>query len=74
MTIAPTTLEPTLLELAQRYDRADDLFKAVRAAHPEASRKQIVLAALSAMIDTCDTDMVATSKLHKFAIENRGDS
>ncbi|PRD43743.1 hypothetical protein C5748_10925 [Phyllobacterium phragmitis] len=65
-------IESTLLRLAHHYEKANDLFKAVRKAHPEASRKQIVLAALSAMIDRCETNDTVTKKLHTLAVRERG--
>lgn len=63
----------TLLRLAHHYDNASQLFKAVRKRHPDARKKDIVLAALSTMIEQAESNAYAARNLHKMAIEARGD-
>lgn len=72
MTDGPYQIGITLLRLVHHHGDADDLFKAVRKAHPDAKKKDIVLAAFGLMIDQSQTDDVATRKLHAMAIQNRG--
>ena len=62
----------TLARLVHHYQDADALFQAVREEHPDVGKKQIVLAALSVMIDQSQTDEIASRKLHKMAMEKRG--
>lgn len=64
----------TLLRLVHYYGDADQLFEAVRKQHPGAGKKDIVLAALSVMIDQSQTDEIASRRLHKMAMERRGQS
>jgi hypothetical protein len=67
------SLNATLLRLTHHYSDAKDLFNAVRVEHPEASKKDIVLAALAVMIDQCETDRPAARKLHRLALQRRGE-
>ncbi|WNJ93502.1 hypothetical protein [Bosea sp. 685] len=69
----PYQIGVTLLRLVHSYDNAGDLFKAIRKAHPDAKKKDIVLAALGVMIDQSQTDEIATRKLHAMAMENRAE-
>ncbi len=62
----------TLRRLVHHYSEPQGLFEAVRAAHPEAGKRDIVLAALSVMIDQSQTYLVASRLLHQMAMERRG--
>ncbi|AMJ59782.1 hypothetical protein [Bosea sp. PAMC 26642] len=73
MTDSPYQIGITLLRLVHSYADAEELFKAARHAHPNAKKKDIVLAALGVMIDQSETDQAATKKLHALAIEQRGE-
>ncbi|MGO4741562.1 hypothetical protein AB4099_33985 [Bosea sp. 2KB_26] len=72
MTNGPYAIGLTLRRLVHSYGDAAELLKAVRKAHPEATKKDIILAALGVMIDQSETDEVAAKKLHALAMENRG--
>ncbi|MDR6871799.1 hypothetical protein J2Y55_002812 [Bosea sp. BE125] len=67
------SLNATLLRLTHHYSDAKDLFNAVRTEHPDASKKDIVLAALAMMIDQCETDTRSARKLHQPALHRRGE-
>ena len=62
----------TILRLVHYYGDPAELFEAVRRQHPDAGKKDVVLAALSVMIDQSQTDAVATRRLHKMAMDRRG--
>lgn len=68
----PGLIGATLLRLVHHYGDAEELFAAVRKEHPGAGKKDIVLAALSVMIDQSQTDEVASKRLHQMAMERRG--
>ena len=72
MADGPYQIGVTLIRLVNSHGDADDLFKAVRKAHPDAKKKDIVLAALGVMLDQADNNDAATRKLHAMAMENRG--
>lgn len=71
MATSNADLGSTLLRLSHHYHDEAELFAAVRKAHPTASKKDIVLAALSVMIDHCESDAFASKKLHRLAIAER---
>lgn len=66
------TIGETLFRLVHHYGDAETLFETLRKDHPEAGRKDIVLAALSTMIDQSQTDEIAAKRLHKTAMDRRG--
>ncbi len=69
----PLDLSASLVRLAHRYDDAGMLLDAVRRDHPDASKKEVVLAALAIMIDLAQTDALVARKLHGFALDTRAD-
>ena len=65
-------LERSVARLSFYYTDAEELLAAVRKEHPKASKKTIVLAALSAMIDLAEREPAAAKRLHALAMGNRG--
>lgn len=71
--MARSRLQDTILRLAHHYPDADDLFLAVRKEHSEASKKDIVLAALSIMIEAAGNNDGIARRLHRLAMDHRGE-
>ena len=71
---ASESISETLLRLVNHYWEPEVLFEALRKAHPEAGKKDIVLAALAVMIDQSQTDEAVSRLLHKMAMDRRGHS
>ncbi len=65
-------LSREVARLCAYYTDAKDLLDAVRKSFPKTSKKDIILASFSAMIDLAEHDPAAAKKLHDFAISNRG--
>ncbi|NLH79930.1 MAG: hypothetical protein GX458_03670 [Phyllobacteriaceae bacterium] len=65
-------LEQSVARLSFYYTDAGELLTAIRKEHPKASKKDIVLAALSAMIGLAEHDPAAAKRLHSLAMDNRG--
>ncbi len=64
-------LSRDVARLVPYYVDPKDLLDAVRKEHPDVSKKQIILAAFSAMIELAETDPMAAKRLHHLAISNR---
>ncbi len=72
MNDTPDEISASLVRLVHSYSDADELFNAVRKAHPTARKKDVVIAALSVMIEQAQTDEIATRRLHTMALRKRG--
>ena len=72
MSNSPYEIGRTLTRLVHSAGTPDELFDAVRKAHPEAKKKDIILAAFGVMIDQCEKHGLAADKLHALAMNNRG--
>lgn len=72
MSIGPT-IEETLIVAFQPGVAPKDLLKAVRATHPEATKKEIMLAAFAAMILVAESDVDKARALQDFALKGRAD-
>lgn len=68
---SPYEIGRTLTRLVHNAGSPDELFNAVRKAHPGAKKKDIILAALSVMIDQCEAHGLAAGKLHALVMDNR---
>ncbi|WNJ89128.1 hypothetical protein [Bosea sp. 685] len=67
------SLEGTVLRLAHHYSDPEDLLKAVRKAHPDASKKDIIHAVFATMIDAAGSNDGIARRLHGLAMNHRGD-
>lgn len=67
-----TDLERSVARLSFYYTNARELLAAVRKEQPKASKKDIVLAALSTMINLAECEPAAAKCLHTLAMDNRG--
>ncbi len=67
------SLEGTILRLAHHYQEPEDLWKAVRTVHPEASKKDIVRAVFATMIDAANNSEGIATRLHQVAMAHRAD-
>ncbi len=65
------TIEETLIGAMQPGIAPKDLWNAVRAVHPEATKKEIMLAAFAAMIVLAENDPGGAKALHDFALAGR---
>jgi hypothetical protein len=66
------TLGATLLKLATPGISPKDMLRQARKLHPKASKKDIIRAAFSSLIDAADQDIEKSVALHNFAITERG--
>ena len=66
------TIEETLLRALKPGTRPQALLQAVRAVHPEASKKEIIHAAFVAIIAVAERDPGLALELQNFAIKGRG--
>ncbi len=69
---ASDPIKGTLLGLANPGISPRDLMSAVRKAHPEAKKKEVIRAAFAAMIELSDRQPFTAKQLQDFAISNRG--
>ena len=67
------SIEETLLAKLKPGITPDKLVQAVRAVHPEATKKEIIHAAFAAVIAMAEVDPDRASTLQDFALRNRGD-
>jgi hypothetical protein len=65
-------IRDTLLSLANSANSPRDLMSAVRKAHPDAKKKEVIRAAFAAMIELSDRQPFTAKQLQDFAISNRG--
>ncbi len=65
-------ISQTILRLATPDMKPKKLFKAVRDAHPDASRKEIMRAAFLAVIARSDIDPEGAKQLHDVVMDERG--
>ena len=68
---SPYEIARTLSRLVHNAGTPEELLRAVRKAHPEAKKKEIVLAAFGVMIEQCEAHGMAAGKLHALAMDNR---
>ena len=61
----------TLLRLAEPGLKPKTMFAKVRQEHPEASRKEIILAAFHTIISCADTDLAKARQIQNFALAVR---
>ncbi|AZO82125.1 MULTISPECIES: hypothetical protein [unclassified Bosea (in: a-proteobacteria)] len=66
------SLNGTILKLAHHYTEPAELLKAVRKKHPEASKKDIIHAALRTMIEAAESKEGVAAHLHRLVMDNRG--
>lgn len=66
------TIQETLVQLSAPNVKPSALLKAVKQAHPDASKKEILRAAFACVIDLSDQRPLTAKQLQDFAIENRG--
>lgn len=66
-------IRASLLRLAHHYVDANDLLKSIRKDHPDASKKDIILAALEIMIEAASSDQGFARDLHRLAMDNRAE-
>lgn len=64
-------IRTTLVKAAKPKMSPKDLMKAVRRAHPNASRKDIMHAAFSSVIAIVDKEPAKAAALHEFALKER---
>ena len=67
------TIQETLVQLSAQNVKPGALLKAVKQAHPEASKKEILRAAFACVIDLSEKTPLTAKQLQDFAIQNRGD-
>ena len=72
MANSPTIAETLLSHLVPGASPSQ-LMRAVRAVHPEATKKEIILAALTTMIMLADDDPRRAGELQDFALRSRGE-
>jgi len=65
-------IQLTLLGNARPGITTKELFKIAREAHPDAKKKDIVHAAIGALIAVADSDLERALVLQNFAIRGRG--
>lgn len=65
------SIQGTLLRLSHHYPDAKDLLRAVREAHPDASKKDVTLAALDIIIEAAGSQEGLLRHLHQRA-KNEG--
>lgn len=65
------SIEETLLTKIQPGITPDKLIQAVRAVHPEATKKEIIHAAFAAVIVLAEVDPERARALQDFALRNR---
>ena len=70
--MSKSKIDSTILNLAHRYSDAGDLLRAIRKAHPDVSKKDIIHALLETMIAAAGSDDGLARKLHQAAMDNRG--
>ena len=70
---ASPTIEETLLIHLRPGMAPRDLMKAVRAIHPEATKREIIGAAFSTVILMAEDDPERARELQDFALKARGD-
>lgn len=64
-------LEETIVRVVSEHRDPKTTIQAIRRIHPKASRKQIIRAAFSVMIERSESDAEASRDLQSFAISNR---
>lgn len=67
-------LDGTILKLAHSYRDSEELLKAVRKEHPESSKRDIILAAFNVMIQAAGSGDGIARKLHRMAMDHRGNT
>lgn len=67
------SLEATILRLAHHYREPEDLWKAVRRAHPDASKKDVIHAVFITMIEAASSGEGIAIRLHNIAMNHRAD-
>ena len=65
------SIEATLLQLAKPKMTPNELLKAARKAHPDASKKEIIRAAFHSIITVADSDVDKATLLQSFALQER---
>lgn len=65
------SLSGTIVRLAPHYSEPADLLKAVRERHPEATKKEIMYAALRSMIEAAESKEGVAAQLHRMVMDNR---
>lgn len=70
---ASPTIEETLLVHLRPGISPRDLMQAVRAVHPEATKREIIVAAFSTVILMAEDDPQRARELQNFALRSRGD-
>ena len=65
-------LHATLVELLRPDTTPKQLLKQLEKAHPKASNKEIIRAALGLMISVADSDPAKAAQLQDFALKTRG--
>jgi hypothetical protein len=70
----PPTIAETLLTRMRDGITPNELIQAVRAVHPEATKKEIMHAAFTAVIALAESDPGSAKVLQDFALRNRGAS
>ena len=68
----PPTIAETLLSELKLGISPNKLVNAVRAVHPEATKKEIIQAAFATVIALAEADPQRASELQDFALKNRG--
>ena len=66
------SIEETLLTKLRPGITPNELVRAVRAVHPEATKKEIIQAAFAAVIAFAEVDPDKARALQDFALRNRG--
>lgn len=64
-------LEQTIARIVAEHRDLKSTMQAIRGAHPKASKKQIIRAAFSIMIEKSERDADTSRQLQAFAITNR---
>ena len=64
-------LEDTIVRVVSERRDPKSTIQAINRAHPKASKKQIIRAAFSVMIEKSASDAEASQALQNFAISNR---
>ena len=64
----------SLLQLARPGLSPDELFRLIKKAHPEASKRDIIHAAFATILAVADSDMERALLIQNFALHGRGGS
>lgn len=64
-------LQATLVSLAQPGLSSKDLLKALKKAHPKATKREIIIAAFGSLIEVADSDGEKALRLQDLALSER---